>query len=182
MALKVTRIDTWAVTIEDQPGGLAGKLRALADSKANLEFVIARRAPDRPGTGVAFVTPIGGPAQRKAKQAGFAKSATLHTVRIQGPDKPGEGARIAAALANAGLDLRGLSAAALGKTFVCHVALDSAGGRPPRRCASSTPAGPARRGRVADRRHPPEGGEGGGRPRRRSDHRVAMAGARTASS
>ena len=105
MALKVTRVDTWAVTIEDRPGGLAAKLRALADGKANLEFVIARRAPDRPGTGVVFVTPIAGAAQRAAKKAGFAKSAALHTVRIQGPDKPGEGARIAAALADAGLNV-----------------------------------------------------------------------------
>ena len=126
MALKVTRVDTWAVTIEDRPGGLAGKLRALADGKANLEFVIARRAPDRRGEGVVFVTPVTGAAQKAAKRAGFAKSATLHTVRIQGPDKPGEGARISAALANAGLNVRGLSAAAMGKTFVCHVALDSA--------------------------------------------------------
>ena len=31
MALKVTRVDTWAVTIEDRPGGLAATLRALAD-------------------------------------------------------------------------------------------------------------------------------------------------------
>lgn len=126
MALKVTRVDTWAVTIDDRPGGLADKLRALADAKANLEFVIARRAPDQPGKGVAFVTPIGGRAQRAAKQAGFAKTANLHTVRIQGPDKPGEGARIATALSEAGLNVRGLSAAAIGKTFVSHVALDSA--------------------------------------------------------
>jgi hypothetical protein len=126
MALKVTRVDTWAVTIEDRPGGLAGKLRALADGKANLEFVIARRAPERRGQGVVFVTPVTGAAQRAAKKAGFAKSGTLHTVRIQGPDKPGEGARISAALADAGLNVRGLSAAAIGRTFVCHVALDSA--------------------------------------------------------
>jgi hypothetical protein len=33
---------------------------------------------------------------------------------------------IAAALADAGLNVRGLSAAAIGKTFVTHVALDSA--------------------------------------------------------
>ena len=29
MALKVTRVDTWAVTIEDRAGGLAAKLGAL---------------------------------------------------------------------------------------------------------------------------------------------------------
>ncbi len=91
MALKVTRVDTWAVTIEDRPGGLAAKLRALADGKANLEFVIARRAPDRPGTGVAFVTPIAGAAQRAAKQAGFAKSASPAHRAHSGPGQAGRG-------------------------------------------------------------------------------------------
>ncbi len=41
MALKVDRVDTWAVSIEDKPGGLASKLSALAAAGVNLEFVIA---------------------------------------------------------------------------------------------------------------------------------------------
>lgn len=128
MALKATRVDTWAATIVDQPGGLAGKLTTLAKAKVNLEFVIARRAPDKPGTGVVFVTPIKGAAGLKAaKKAGFKKTPTLHTVRIEGPDRPGEGAKIAEALAAAGINLRGLSAAAIGRRFVAHVALDTAG-------------------------------------------------------
>lgn len=126
MALKVTRVDTWAAAIEDQPGGLASKLGALAAGKVNLEFVVARREPERPGTGVAFVTPIKGAGQiRAAKEAGFAKTTNLHTVRVEGPDRPGEGARIASALAKAGLNLRGFSAAAIGRTFVAHIALDT---------------------------------------------------------
>jgi hypothetical protein len=123
----VERVDTWAATIQDQPGGLASKLDALAAKKVNLEFVIARRAPERPGTGVVFVTPIKGAVQiRAATQAGFARTTNLHTVRLQGPDKPGAGARIAAALAEAGLNVRGFSAAASGRTFVAHIALDTA--------------------------------------------------------
>jgi hypothetical protein len=127
MALKVERVDTWAVSIEDKPGGLATKLNALADAGANLEFVIARREPEKPGTGVVFVTPIKGTAAvRVARQAGFAKTDSLHTVRIEGVDKPGQGAKIAQALAERGLNLRGLSAASLGRKFVAHVALGSA--------------------------------------------------------
>lgn len=127
MALKVTRVDTWAATIQDQPGGLASKLDALAAKKVNLEFVIARRTPERPGAGVVFATPIKGAAQaRAAAQAGFARTTHLHTVRVEGPDRPGVGARMAAALAEAGLNLRGLSAAAIGRSFVAHVALDTA--------------------------------------------------------
>ena len=125
MALKVQRVETWAGAMEDRPGSLATKLGALADAGVNLEFVIARRAPDRAGSGVVFVTPIKGAATcRAARQAGFDPTESLHTVRIEGPDKPWEVARIAQALAQKGLNLRGVSAAAIKKTFVAHVALD----------------------------------------------------------
>ena len=125
MAIKVTRVDTWAATIKDKPGGLAPKLAALAQAGANLEFVIARR--DKPGKGVVFITPVKGAAQcRAARKAGFKKSKSLHTVRVEGPDKRGRGAKMTAALADADLNLRGLSAAAIGKKFVSHIALDTA--------------------------------------------------------
>lgn len=126
MELKATRVDTWAATIKDQPGGLAAKLGTLAGGKVNLEFIIARRAPDKPGTGVVFVTPISTAAGRAAaKKAGFKKTSSLHTVRVAGADRPGQGAKIALALAEAGVNLRGFSAAAIGKKFVAHVAVDT---------------------------------------------------------
>jgi hypothetical protein len=125
MALKVQRIDTWAASLKDKPGSLAAKLDALADAGVNLEFVIARRAPEKSGTGVVFVTPIRGVARcQAARQAGFKLTGSLHTLRIEGPDKKGAGARIARALAAQGLNLRGLSAAAINKKFVAHIALD----------------------------------------------------------
>ena len=126
MALKVTRVDVWATGIKDKPGGLAGKLAALAKARANLEFVVARRAPDKPGTGVVFVAPIKSPkAAKAAARAGFAKAKSLHSVRAEGPDRPGLGARITAQLAAAGINLRGLSAAAIGKRCVLYLALDT---------------------------------------------------------
>ena len=126
MALKVQRVDTWAASLKDKPGSLAAKLGALADAGVNLEFVIARRAPDKPGTAVVFVTPIKGVARcHAARLAGFKLTGSLHTLRIEGPDKKGEGVRIARALAEKGLNLRGLSAAAINKKFVAHVALDN---------------------------------------------------------
>jgi hypothetical protein len=127
MALKTERVDTWAAAIEDEPGALSEKLSALSRAGVNLEFVIARRAPDKPGTGVVFVTPIKGAAGiRAAEEAGFAKTEHLHSVRLEGPDKRGEIARITQTLSAKGLSLRGLSAAAINKRFVCHIALDSA--------------------------------------------------------
>jgi hypothetical protein len=126
MALTVKRVDTWAAPLEDTPGSLAGKLKALADAGVNLEFVIARRAPDTPGTGVVFATPITGASRvRAAKQAGFEKTTSLHAVRVEGPDKPGRGRSIAEALSEEGLNLRGFSAAAINNRFVAHVAFDA---------------------------------------------------------
>jgi predicted amino acid-binding ACT domain protein len=114
--------------MRDKPGSLAAKLKALAAAGVNLEFVIARRAPDKPGTGVLFVTPIkSAAARRAARKAGFKKSASLHALRVEGSDRKGQGARMAQALADAKLNLRGLSAAAINKKFIAHIALDRSG-------------------------------------------------------
>lgn len=125
MALKLDRVNTWLARIQDKSGALSKKLTKLADADVNLEFIISRRAPEKPGKGVVFVTPIKGAAQiRAAKKAGFRKSKKLHTLRVEGSDKPGMGAKITAAIAEEGINLRGFSAAAIGKKFVCHIALD----------------------------------------------------------
>jgi hypothetical protein len=124
--MKAQRVDTWAVSIADKPGALAAKLKTLSTAGVNLEFLIARRAPEKPRTGVIFVTPIKGPKQcGVAGAAGFKKARNLHTVRIEGPDRRGLGAKLAQALAAKGLNLRGMSAAAIGKKFICHIAADS---------------------------------------------------------
>jgi len=127
MGLQVERTNIWAASIDDRPGALAEKLSALSEAGANLEFVIARRTPERRGKGVVFVTPLKGAKElRAAKRAGFARATSLHSLRAEGPDKPGAGAKVAAALAEAGINLRGLSAAAIRRRFVCHLAFDKA--------------------------------------------------------
>jgi len=124
--MKVARVDTWAAGLKDKPGNLAGKLKALAGAGANLEFIIARRTPEQPGRGVVFVTPIrGAKAARAARKEGFKKTTSLHTVRIEGPDRRGVVGRLTAALAEAGVNLRGLSAAAIGGCFIAHIAVDT---------------------------------------------------------
>ena len=127
MKLDISRVDVWASSMKDRPGGLAEKLEALAQAGSNLEFVIARRSPEKPGTGVVFVTPIKGASQvRAAKRAGFKKSKTLHGLRIASADKPGLGAKLTQQIADAGINLRGLSAAAIGRRTIFHLAFDSA--------------------------------------------------------
>jgi hypothetical protein len=126
MALKVTKADVWACTIEDRAGGAADKLEALAGGGANLEMVLARRT-ETPGQGVLFATPVkGAKAVKAAEAAGFGKPQNIHSVRIEGGDKPGLGAKIARTLGNAGVSFRGVSACAIGRKFVSYIACDSA--------------------------------------------------------
>jgi len=127
MSYVIAKVDVWVGPMEDRPGSLAGILDSLGQAKANLEFVIARRAPEKPGTGVVFLAPLKGAAQLKAAKAdGLKKSASLHSLRLEGPDKAGIGAMITRALAQANINLRGLSAAALGRRCVVYFAFDTA--------------------------------------------------------
>ncbi len=126
MAVEITKVDVWAGEIVDRAGGLADKMMAVGKAGANLEFVIARRSPEKPGTGVVFMTPLKGAAQTKAaRQVGLAKTPSLHSLRVEAPDRPGLGAKMTRAIADAGISLRGLSAAAVGRRCVVYLAFDS---------------------------------------------------------
>lgn len=125
MKLEITRVDVWVAGIKDRPGGLAEKLHGLAEAGANLEFLLARRAPGQPEKAVAFVAPIRGAKQTKAaRELGFHKSKSLHGLRVSGADRPGLGLTLSQSLAKAGINLRGFSGVAVGKRAVFHIALD----------------------------------------------------------
>jgi hypothetical protein len=114
------------VEIPDQPGGLAQVLGTIAAAGANLECVIGRRKADKPGAAVAFVTPLKGKkVLAAAAGVGFHETQRVVTLRVEGGDAPGLGARIAKAVGDAGVSMRGLSAAVLGTRFVCYIGLDS---------------------------------------------------------
>lgn len=126
MDLLVEKEDVWAASVEDKPGALADKLSALSDAGADLSFIIVRRSPEKPGTGVAFVTPLRGDREVQAATAvGFAVTTSLHSVCVEGADQPGIAAKLSRAIADAGINMRGFSAAVLGTKFVAHVGLDS---------------------------------------------------------
>jgi hypothetical protein len=127
MAYTVTKVDVWAGEIADRPGGLGSTIEALSSAGANLEFLVSRRSPDRPGTGVVFLTPVKGAKQKNAaRAAGLNTTDSLHSVRVEGPDRPGLGTKMTQAIADAGINLRGVSAAALGRRAVTYLAFDNA--------------------------------------------------------
>jgi hypothetical protein len=126
MNLIVERVDVWAASIKDQPGGLAKILTGLRESGADLDFIIARRAPENPRTGVVFVTPLRGDAETAAAATlGFNVSRSLQSVRVEGDNKPGVAAELAEKLAAAGINLHGFSAAVIGARFILYISLDT---------------------------------------------------------
>jgi hypothetical protein len=126
MNLIVEPEEVWAASLDDKPGALANKLSELAEAGADLDFIIARRAPDKPGTGVVFVTPLrGDPETEAASELGFAATNRLHSVRVEGHNERGIAGRLTRKVAEAGLNLRGFSGAAMGTQFVLHLAFDS---------------------------------------------------------
>ena len=128
MAMKVSKMIVWVGTIKDEPGGLAEKLTIMADAGAQLEYVLARRTPEKKGKGVVFLAPLRGAKQlAAAKKAKLRKSKSIHAIRVEGGDKPGLGAKVTQALGDKGISFRGLAAVVIGKRFVVHLALDSAG-------------------------------------------------------
>lgn len=127
MSFIVTKTDVWVAKIEDKPGGLAKVLGTLANAGASLECVIARRDPASGGAGFAFVTPVTGAAARKAaKSGGLAPAGKIATLKITGDDAAGLGHRLTTAVAEAGINLRGVSGAVIGRKFVAYLGFDSA--------------------------------------------------------
>jgi hypothetical protein len=126
MPYAIQKVDVWAGEIDDRPGGLAEKLEILAKAGASLEFLISRRTPESPGKGVVFLTPIKGAGQKKAANEAGLSMSSMHSVRVEGPDRPGLGSKMTRALADAGINLRGVSGAALGRRSVSYFGFDSA--------------------------------------------------------
>ena len=126
MDLIVEHMDVWAAGIKDSPGGLADKLAVIAEEGADLDFIVARRCHEQPGTGVVFIAPLQGDAEvAAAAEAGFSVSNSLHSLRVEGDNRSGVAAEITQKLAEAGLNVRGLSAAVIGVRFIIYIAFDS---------------------------------------------------------
>ena len=125
MALKVTKTVVWVAEIKDQPGALAACIDTLAEAGANLDCIIARRLSNRPGTGAVSITPLTGrKVKAAAAKAGFIATKRIATLKVEGNNQPGVGARLARAVGAAGVNVRGSFAAVVGRKFVCYLSFD----------------------------------------------------------
>lgn len=119
MQYTLGKIDTWAGDVLNRPGALARVLEALGAAGANLEFVVARQVSRN--TSRVFVSPLTSAAQRKAaSDVGLVRADSMHVLRIEGPDRPGLAARLARHFADAGVNIRGLSASSQNRKVVLY--------------------------------------------------------------
>ena len=126
MDMLVDRVDVWTASIADKPGGLSRTLKGVYEAGADLDFVIARRAPDTPGTGAVFLTPIRGDREIEAASTlGFNLASSVDSVRVEGDNVPGAAVNIADVITNADINIRSFSAAVIGPRYIAYIGFDS---------------------------------------------------------
>lgn len=130
MAVTIQKVDVWSGEIRDEVGGLAAVLDPLAAAGADLAFLVARRQRDKPGTGIVFLGGLKGAKQTAAAQkAGLAKAGDISALLAEAPNKPGLANKLIEKLAEARINLRGLSASVTGNKCVIVFAFDSVADR-----------------------------------------------------
>jgi hypothetical protein len=124
----VERVSVWSASLTDKPGGLSNILTCLDRAGVDLDFIIARRAPDNPGSGIVFISPLRGDHEvRAASTLGFAISNSIAAVRVEGENEPGAAARLTDLIADAEINMRGFSGAVVGSRYIAYIGFDSPG-------------------------------------------------------
>lgn len=127
MSFKMQRVHVYHAEVDDKPGGIAAKLKSLAEAGAHLEYVYSQRSASKPGIGELYVAPLSGTNELKA-----AKAAGLHEVpepfvfRVEGDDRAGLSGKLTQAWEMAGINLHGLVMSVLQGRFVGYVTFDTA--------------------------------------------------------
>ena len=106
----------------------ADRLEPLAKAGANLEMVFARRTPESPGPGHAVRHPDQGREgdEGARRRPAWASRRASTRCASRAATSRASGAKIARALGDGGVSIRGMSAIAMGKKFVSFIACDSA--------------------------------------------------------
>jgi hypothetical protein len=117
MPLTVKRITLWRREVENQPGVLASTLEPLAQAGADLRLVMGYRFPEATTRAAIEVYPVAGRrAVAAAEQAGL-RAFELACLLVDGDNRPGLGAAIGRALADAGVNIVFLVAQTIGRRF-----------------------------------------------------------------
>ena len=128
MSFKMQRVHVYHGEVKDEPGGISSRLKVLAESGANLEYVYSQRSLTKQGVGDLYVAPLTSPDHIKT-----ARAIDMHEVsepvvmRVTGDNKAGLAGRLTQAWEKAGINLHGMVMAVQDTKFVGYVTFDSVG-------------------------------------------------------
>jgi hypothetical protein len=124
MALTVKRITLWRREVENQPGVLAGTLEPLAAAGASFRVVMGYRFPEARERAAIELFPVAGTRATRAAEAAGLAPYNLPVLLVEGDDRPGLGAGVGRALADAGLNVVFLVAQVVGRRFAAVIGLE----------------------------------------------------------
>jgi hypothetical protein len=125
MPVTVKKITLWRSEVANRPGTLASALGQLAQAGADLKVVMGYRFPGDETRGAVELYPVTGRrAQDAARSAGLSDSG-IPTLLVDGEDRPGTGAAIARAIAEAGINLAFFVAQVVGRRYAAVIGFDS---------------------------------------------------------
>ncbi len=126
MSFKMQRVHVFHAEVEDKPGGIAGKLKTLAEAGAHLEYIYSQRSSTKPGVGDLYVAPLHGNGEiAAARAAGLHEVSEPIVMRVEGDDKLGLSGRLTQAWEMAGLNLHGLVLSAIAGKFLGYATFDT---------------------------------------------------------
>lgn len=125
MALTVKRITLWRREVQNQPGVLASTLEPLASAGADLRLVMGYRFPEDTTRAAIELYPVTGRKATAAAEAAGLQAFNLACLLVEGDNRPGFGATLGRALADAGVNIVFLVAQVLGRRFTAVIGLES---------------------------------------------------------
>jgi hypothetical protein len=116
MAITVKKVTLWRKEVSHAPGVLAGVLEPLAGAGANLRVVMGYAMGDT-GRAAIEVFPIAGKKAAGAATAAGLAASPIPCLLAEGDDRPGLGADMARAIAQAEVNISFLIAETIGRKF-----------------------------------------------------------------
>lgn len=126
MSFKMQRVHVYHTEVKDEPGGIADKLKPLAEVGAQLEYVYSQRSASRPGYGDLYVAPLTTQVHiNTARDVGLHEAQEPIVMRVEGDDKSGLAGKLTVAWETAGINLHGMVMSVHNGKFVGYVTFDS---------------------------------------------------------
>jgi hypothetical protein len=124
MAVTIRRITLWRREVENQPGMLARVLAPLATAGADLRLVMGYRFPESTTRAAIEVYPVAGKKGTSAATEAGLSAFGLACLLVEGDNRPGLGAALGRALADAGLNIVFCVAQVVGRRFTAVFGFD----------------------------------------------------------